>query len=575
MVTGTSSLSSDDPVAVGGYTLRRRLGAGGMGVVYLAEHPDRRGPLALKLLRPEFADDAAFRARFAREVSALRAVQGLHTVRIIDAGAYEERPYLVTDYIDGPALSDVIASGPLPSGQVRQLARSLAVALSDIHAAGVVHRDLKPSNVLMAADGIKVIDFGIAQLADATALTTTGSTIGTIGYMAPEQIRGTPGPATDVFAWGLTVAHAAGGRPPFGTGPVEAVIYRVLNEQPDISGLPAGLDGPVAAALAKQPEARPTAAQLVAMCDGTMPAAVPQAPAPTAAPAYGPTLAPYGPVPQDTRAGRKGLMAGGIVAGLVIAGVAVFVLSRLIGIGPGSGEDRAGGAPSTPATSQSGTGRTSSSPSRSTSPGAAPKAIRYEPFAGPNGPEDGFHLTPGYTVTAHADGTCTSPAKSDWDRSDGYSCTAKVTDQKGTPVRPARKELLDPCFAPASRTGDLLCPDTTEPESDGYDVHHLVAVALDAPPGSPAPSPGPGDFFAVHVANPKLLGGDGLDCFLDETSPEAGGSRFRMNCKGNTTATLPHRAGGVVVRNANGSMTATVRVANGAPFKARVTATYG
>ncbi|RFU84827.1 serine/threonine protein kinase [Streptomyces triticagri] len=275
--------ASSDEVDFHGYTLKRRLGAGGMGVVHLATHPDLSHPVAVKVMRPELADDPGFRARFSREIAAALRVQGLHTVRVVDAGTAEGRPYLVTEYVDGPTLSEIMAAGPLGSGTVRLLARSLAVALYDIHDTGIVHRDLKPANVLMGAGVIKVIDFGIAQLADAsTILTDSGATIGTTGYMAPEQIRGTPGPATDVFAWAATVAHAATGRPPFGTGPTDAVIYRILHDEPDLDGVPPGLDGPLRAAMAKDPAQRPTAAELIAMLDGHIPAAPAMATASTA-----------------------------------------------------------------------------------------------------------------------------------------------------------------------------------------------------------------------------------------------------------------------------------------------------
>jgi serine/threonine protein kinase len=247
--------------------LLARLGAGGMGVVYLGTA--RRGPatsnVAIKVLRPELADDADFRARFRREVLALSRVRGLCTVRVLEADVDCERPYLVTEYVAGPTLAEwVTEHGPLSSGMLHGLAAGLAEALAAIHAAGVVHRDLKPGNVLLAADGPRVIDFGIAQTLDATSVTRTGMSVGSPGFMAPEQVRGKSGPAADIFAWGLTIGYAASGQPPFGTGPPDAIFYRILHDDPDIEAVPATLQPLVTAALAKAPEDRPTAAELLA-----------------------------------------------------------------------------------------------------------------------------------------------------------------------------------------------------------------------------------------------------------------------------------------------------------------------
>ncbi|NGN67339.1 serine/threonine protein kinase, partial [Streptomyces sp. A7024] len=253
-----------DPQTVGGYRLTRRLGSGGMGVVYLGEDARAR-PVAVKVMRQELADDRAFRIRFGREVAALRAVDSARTVQVVDVDADAEQPYLVTQYVDGPSLADHVAEhGPLaePAGQA--LASALAEALAEIHAAGITHRDLKPSNVLLGPDGPKVIDFGIAQLADATAVTGTGVTVGTPGYLAPEQIGGhRSGPAADVFTWALTVGYAMTGRHSFGTGPSDAVLYRVLHGTPDFDGVPASMLPALLAATRKTPDQRPTAGQLL------------------------------------------------------------------------------------------------------------------------------------------------------------------------------------------------------------------------------------------------------------------------------------------------------------------------
>ena len=257
-------LQQTDPARVGRYHLVARLGAGGMGVVYLAETPDGQ-PVAVKVLRPELADNPEFRTRFGREVTALTRIQGMCTVRVIEADTEAPKPFLVTEYADGPSLSEYVdARGPLDPQMLYGLATGLAEALTAIHAAGIVHRDLKPSNVLLTPGGPKVIDFGIAQALDTTSLTRTGITVGSAGFMAPEQIMGRAGTAADVFTWAVTVAFAAGGRTPFGTGASDAIMYRIVHEAPDLTAVPAGLRPLVEAALAKDPQARPTAPQLLA-----------------------------------------------------------------------------------------------------------------------------------------------------------------------------------------------------------------------------------------------------------------------------------------------------------------------
>jgi hypothetical protein len=215
-------LRDGDPSRIGRYRLTARLGAGGMGVVYLGAAKDG-SQAAIKVLRPELADDHEFRARFRREVAMLTRVHGLCTVRVIEADTESAKPFLATEYADGPSLAEHVGQcGPLEPRMLYGLATGLAEALVAIHAAGVIHRDLKPGNVLLTQAGPKVIDFGIAQAMDATAVTRTGMTVGSPGFMAPEQIMGRAGQPTDVFSWGLTVAYAASGRPPFGTGPTGA-----------------------------------------------------------------------------------------------------------------------------------------------------------------------------------------------------------------------------------------------------------------------------------------------------------------------------------------------------------------
>src|SRR5580658_9668667 len=252
-----------DPAQVGRYRLTARLGAGGMGVVYLGVAEDGT-PVAVKLLRPELADDPEFRTRFTREVSNLDRVMGVCTVRVIEA---------VTESADGPTLSEYVATfGPLPEDMLFGLATGLAEALTAIHGIGIVHRDLKPSNVLLTRSGPKVIDFGIAHTFDATSLTAAGITVGSAGFMAPEQVMGHAGTAADVFCWALTVAYAASGRSPFGAGAPDAIMFRILHADPDISAVPERIRPQVVAALAKDPHNRPSARDLLAkLTDTTSP----------------------------------------------------------------------------------------------------------------------------------------------------------------------------------------------------------------------------------------------------------------------------------------------------------------
>ncbi|MFG3723215.1 serine/threonine-protein kinase [Streptomyces massasporeus] len=260
-------LQGDDPPTVAGYRLAARLGAGGMGRVYLS-HTQGGRPVAIKVVRPELADDPAFRLRFRREVDAARRVRGAYTAELIDADADGTPPWSATLYVPGPSLTDAVARrGPLPVPAVLRLTAGVAEALQAIHAAGIVHRDLKPSNVLLAADGPRVIDFGISLAADFTSHTATGVTVGTPHFMAPEQAAaGEVTAATDVFALGQTAAFAALGRPLYGDGSAIGVLYRIVHDDPDLSLLPEPLRPLFARCLAATPEERATPAEIVDWC---------------------------------------------------------------------------------------------------------------------------------------------------------------------------------------------------------------------------------------------------------------------------------------------------------------------
>ncbi|RSS58088.1 serine/threonine protein kinase [Streptomyces sp. WAC07061] len=256
-------LRREDPRVVGSFRLHRRLGAGGMGVVYLGS--DRRGQrVALKVIRPDLAEDQEFRSRFAREVSAARRIRGGCTARLVAADLEAERPWFATQYVPGPSLHDKVAEeGPLTAAQIAAIGAALSEGLVAVHEAGVVHRDLKPSNILLSPKGPRIIDFGIAWATGASTLTHVGTAVGSPGFLAPEQVRGAAvTPATDVFALGATLAYAATADSPFGHGSSEVMLYRVVHEEPHLAGVPDALAPLVRACLAKDPEERPTTLQL-------------------------------------------------------------------------------------------------------------------------------------------------------------------------------------------------------------------------------------------------------------------------------------------------------------------------
>ncbi|MFI8873855.1 serine/threonine-protein kinase [Streptomyces sp. NPDC055243] len=304
-------LQTDDPPVVAGYRLAARIGAGGMGRVYLS-HTQGGRPVAIKVVRPELADDPAFRRRFGREIKAAQRVRGAYTAELIDADADGVPPWLATLYVPGPSLTEAVARrGPLPVPAVLWLMAGIAEALQAIHGAGIVHRDLKPSNVLLAADGPRVIDFGISLTSSATsAYTATGSAAGTPQFMAPEQASaGEVTAATDVFALGQTAAFAALGEPLYGDGPSVSVLYRIVHSEPDLALLPAQLRPLFARCLAADPAERATLAEVVHWCRQRLGGGADAGAGPAVwREITGPEVAVPAPVPHPTRVHTQPLL---------------------------------------------------------------------------------------------------------------------------------------------------------------------------------------------------------------------------------------------------------------------------
>ncbi|MGW0510718.1 protein kinase domain-containing protein [Streptomyces olivaceoviridis] len=422
-------LQADDPPVVAGYRLAARLGAGGMGRVYLS-HTQGGRPVALKVVRPELADDPDFRRRFGREIKAARRVKGAYTAELIDADADGVPPWLATVYVPGPSLTEaVVRRGPLPVAAVLWLMAGVAEALEAVHAEGIVHRDLKPSNVLLAADGPRVIDFGIALAADGTSYTATGGTIGTPSFMAPEQASGGEvTAATDVFALGQTAAFAALGRPLYGDGPAVNVLYRIVHEEPDLDLLPEPLRPLFARCLAADPAERATLAEVVEWCrrrlgadadagggpavwreitgpEVMVPAPVPEptqayaqppVPAPTSPYPQQPLTAPVGwpqPTPEQRKARRRRaalISVAGVAGGALL--VTLLAWSVMDAKGRSGGRDTAGSRTSATASAprssssdakdSSGSGAVGDgAPGATQSPSPSPSQPQAEPYA--------------------------------------------------------------------------------------------------------------------------------------------------------------------------------------------------
>ncbi|WP_251092138.1 serine/threonine-protein kinase [Streptomyces sp. Caat 7-52] len=339
---GTTPLAPEDPERIGRYRILGRLGQGGMGRVFLAEDAEGHR-VAVKLVHAEFTADPEFRRRFGREVEAAGKVLSFFTVPLVDSEADAETPWLATQYVSGPSLSAAVRrDGPLPVDRLCSLAAALGEALIVIHAAGIVHRDLKPSNVLLADDGPRVIDFGIARAADSEELTRAGHALGTLGYAPPEQVVAEEpvGAAGDVFSLGGVMLYAATGRQPFGDAPPAVLAYRTVYEEPDIDGVPEELTVLVRRCLAKDPASRPTPREVIAAARAAQSRVRDGSPAPARA-AEEPTsyrIAPPAPVsppapspvpesrpesgPEEPRRRRRGVLTAAAVA-VAVAALAV------------------------------------------------------------------------------------------------------------------------------------------------------------------------------------------------------------------------------------------------------------
>jgi predicted Ser/Thr protein kinase len=457
-----SPLRSGDPARLGDYLLVGRLGAGGMGVVYLGQDTDGEY-VAVKVVHAALASDPEYAARFRGEVRRAEQVPPFCTARFLHADLDHDPPYLVVEYIDGPSLAEVVAEGgPLEGGALHSLTVGIATALAGIHGAGVIHRDLKPGNVLLPAGSTKVIDFGLARPVEVTSqLTAVHTMVGTVSYMAPERLEGDGRPVTaaaDVFAWGCVVTYAGTGHNPFEGDSPSVVASRILVGEPDLSGLPDPLAKVVSRALAKDPADRPTTQQLLGMLVGGVDATgtgsppvsggpvsggpVPDAPVPS--PPAGedlrapvPLAAGAGGEPRPAAPGSSGrhrrrwwALAAAAVAVLLITGIGV---ARYL-----DGNDAGTAPPAHPAAHGARlatTGPASPSPSasraaspRSTSGGSEPQTGPSREAANPAGGQP--TAAPNYGVPAGGTGTVRSVASAQCLDSDGNG-SVYVNGQQG------------------------------------------------------------------------------------------------------------------------------------------------
>jgi serine/threonine protein kinase len=361
---GSQPLGPNDPRRIGRYDLLAQLGCGGMGAVYLGRSPDST-LVAIKLIHSHLALDVEFRARFSREAQAGRRVPPFCSARVLDSGEHDNRPYLVTEYIDGVPLSQFVAEdGPLDLPSLHGLALGIAAGLAAIHTAGLVHRDVKPSNIMMTMGGIRIIDFGIARaLDDTTSFTRSGVVMGSLGWAAPEQLSGqSPSPAMDIFGWGCVIGFAAVGEHPFGGTDLSNRAWRVLHQRPDVTRIPEPIRSLVAWTLDPSPQARPTATELLLALIGAVETA------------KNPRRRPDGQTSQG-RVSRKA--AGLVLAGLPAALVMVIAATGGLRI-PTHDEGSPSGNP-LPGSSASPGGPAASGTPGGSGGGSRPNSVDYIP----------------------------------------------------------------------------------------------------------------------------------------------------------------------------------------------------
>ncbi|MEW2491512.1 serine/threonine-protein kinase [Streptomyces sp. NPDC048411] len=531
---------ASDPVRIGRFRVVGVLGAGGMGTVYAAVG-ERGERAAVKVVHAGQAADEQFRARFRREVQVLRRVSGPCLVPLWDADPEADIPWLATAYIPGLTLSDHTAvHGPLAGIQLHLFAAGTAGALAAVHTARVVHRDLKPANVILAPEGPRVLDFGIAHVADGTAVTHTGMLTGTPGWLSPEYYRdGTAGPPGDLFAWGALLAFAATGRHPFGAGNAEAVAFRVLNAKPDLAGVPDDLLGLVTACLAKDPAHRPSSAviaQKTAQLLGEQATQVlgdvhnrpTEVPNLIAEQWHPPTVEdPTWPTPARRRSGRRTQLI--VVAGAVFAAAATgtwFALARGHASAHSTHSPHLAAARSTPAAEQAAptsplarpaTTKAQASTAAASSAPTQTQVVTLSPWS-PGG-------TPAadITITGRASGSCFGTAESTM-RTDAWRCTAG-------------DRLLDPCFSPDSNPEDTsaLCLDGAPDRMVELSVPEGFPGNNDHMPGGPDIEP-----IIIVLAN-------GARCsFAGGGTATLAGQRLNYGCdNGGYLYGNPNKAGAV------------------------------
>jgi hypothetical protein len=451
-------LGERDPQEVGGFRLVGRLGSGGMGVVYLAEAADG-GRVALKLVHESLAGESAFRRRFAREIAAVSRIESPYVASVVASDATATRPWMATRYIEGRTLlAAVEASGPLPPAQLRTMIVGVAHALADIHSADVVHRDLKPSNVMLTADCPVVLDFGIAHARDASSITATGMTSGSAGYMSPEQAVGRDvTPASDVFSLGALICYAATGRLAFGAGSTDALVYRVVHEEPDLTNLSdPGTAALVRACLSKDPAERPHPLRVARIARGQD---APPLPPPSGVGEEEPTtIRPLDmdvPAPASATSGWRRRFSGRVVAVallvVAIAGTAMTTWAVQQGAGAAAAPDGPAGQaarPSAPASPEAGPGPAVTTATSSPFPSAATSGGK----GGVEGPSSGVDTLPQLPPSG-GDGKPggTNPDREEGPAAGGSESSGGGPDENPPPPATSKQHCLD-----ASKAGSLV-----------------------------------------------------------------------------------------------------------------------